>query len=225
MKHEDWIVSLDGGFGGKWVTPRASTNSLQAIGVHTLNRGQLATRGASQSVAFEVAIPGSDLDYYKLTYNGQLFVPLGNTFTLRFRTELGYGDGFGDLDGMPFFNNFYAGGFASVRGYKANSLGPRGTPADIYGTGIACIAVSGTTCVGSADRYAYIVDPNTGKAVLRNQELSQPINEQINKVVEQLGSEGEFDMIIDVATVNVVFLADGIDLTQQVLEFLAASQE
>jgi len=72
---------------------------------------------------------------------------------------------------------------------------------------------------------AEILDPNTGKAVLRNQELSQPINDQINKVVEQLGAEGEFDMIIDVATVNVVFIADGIDLTEQVLESLAAGAE
>jgi outer membrane protein len=72
---------------------------------------------------------------------------------------------------------------------------------------------------------AEILDPNGGKAVLRNQELSQPINDQINKAVEQLASEGGFDMIIDVATVNVVFMVEGIDLTDQVLTTLAAAKE
>lgn len=98
----------------------------------TLNRGQLATRGYSQSVSLEVAVPGSDLEYYKLLYNGQIFVPLTDKWTLRFRTELGYADGYGDLDHLPFFENFFSGGFGSVRGFKSNTLGPRSTPADIY---------------------------------------------------------------------------------------------
>ena len=100
----------------------------------TLNRGQLATRGHSQSVAFELAVPSSDLQYYKLTYNGQIFVPLGDAFTLRFHTELGYGDGYGNMDQLPFYLNFFAGGYSSVRGFESSSLGPRGTPATIYGT-------------------------------------------------------------------------------------------
>src|SRR5690606_39246644 len=101
----------------------------------TLNRGQLATRGHSQNFSVELAVPGSDLEYYKLSYNAQKFLPLTESLTLRFRTELGYGDGYGDLDGLPFFQNYYAGGFSSVRGYRSNTLGPRGTPADIYRTG------------------------------------------------------------------------------------------
>ncbi len=100
----------------------------------TLNRGQLATRGHSQSVALEVAVPGSDLTFYKLTYNGQLFVPLTDSLTLRFRTELGYGDGYGDLEQLPFYTSYYAGGYNSVRGFESNSLGPRSTPAWVYQT-------------------------------------------------------------------------------------------
>lgn len=98
----------------------------------TLNRGRLATRGASQSLSLELTIPGSDLQFYKLIYNGQIFFPLTNTITLRLRSELGFGDGFGGDEDLPFFNNFYSGGFGSVRGFKSNTLGPRSTPAQNY---------------------------------------------------------------------------------------------
>lgn len=100
----------------------------------TLNRGRLATRGASQSVALEVSMPLSDLEFFKLTYRGEIYypVPLLDTWTLRLRTELGYGDGYGDTTELPFFEHFFAGGFGSVRGYESNTLGPRSTPADQF---------------------------------------------------------------------------------------------
>ncbi|WP_444923079.1 outer membrane protein assembly factor BamA [Microbulbifer sp. DLAB2-AF] len=98
----------------------------------TLNRGILATRGASQNFSAEFTVPGSDLEYYKFIYTGQYFRPLTKSLTLRLRTRLGYGDGYGDLDQLPFFENFYAGGFGSVRGFKRNTLGPRSTPAINY---------------------------------------------------------------------------------------------
>ncbi len=98
----------------------------------TLNRGFLPTRGGSQSVSVEVSIPGSDLQFYKLVYNGQRFIPIADDWIVRLRTRLGYGDGYGKDDDLPFFHNFYAGGFGSVRGYKSNTLGPRSTPAVNY---------------------------------------------------------------------------------------------
>lgn len=100
----------------------------------TLNRGRMATRGAAQTVALEVAVPASDLEFYKLTYQGEVFfpVPVLTNWTLRLRTELGFGDGYGDTNGLPFFENFFAGGFGSVRGFQSNTLGPRSTPAIPY---------------------------------------------------------------------------------------------
>lgn len=100
----------------------------------TLNRGRLATRGSSQSLSLEMSLPGGDLEYYKLTYTGQYFQPLTKSLTLRLRTKLGYADSYGDTTELPFFENFYAGGFGSVRGFKRNTLGPRATPAEIYRT-------------------------------------------------------------------------------------------
>ena len=119
----------------------------------TLNRGQLATRGHSQSVSLEIAMPSSDLEYYKLTYNGQLFVPLGDTFTLRFHTELGYGDGYGNLSELPFYLNYYAGGYSSVRGFANSSLGPRGTPSYIYRTTYNGTDTIGYERINGSNRY------------------------------------------------------------------------
>ncbi|MFP5430294.1 MAG: outer membrane protein assembly factor BamA [Gammaproteobacteria bacterium] len=100
------------------------TSSL-SWGRNTLNRGIFADRGASQSVGLEFALPGSDLTFYKLTYNGQLYIPLGNPWVLRLHTSLGYGDSYGDTSRLPFYKNYFAGGFGSVRGYSDNSLGAK----------------------------------------------------------------------------------------------------
>ncbi|ARS48207.1 membrane protein [Ectopseudomonas mendocina] len=94
----------------------------------TLNRGVLANRGHSQSLVLETTIPGSDLSFYKLDYRGQVFKPISDTYTLRFHTQLGYGDSYGSTAELPFYEHYYAGGFNSVRGFKDSSLGPRSTP-------------------------------------------------------------------------------------------------
>ncbi|MFS2122349.1 outer membrane protein assembly factor BamA [Pseudomonas sp. Pseusp97] len=106
------------------------TNFKASIGwsESTLNKGVLANRGHSQSLVLETTIPGSDLSFYKLDYRGQIFAPLTETYTMRFHTELGYGGAYGDTDRLPFYENYYAGGFNSVRGFKDSTLGPRSTP-------------------------------------------------------------------------------------------------
>ena len=39
--------------------------------------------------------------------------------------EVGYGDGYEDTEDLPLTQNFFAGGIRSVRGFEANTLGPR----------------------------------------------------------------------------------------------------
>jgi len=94
----------------------------------TLNKGVLPTRGASQSLTGEITVPGSDLSFYKIDYRSQYFLPVTDNYTMRFHSELGYGDGYGSTSGLPFYENYYAGGFNSVRGFKDSTLGPRSTP-------------------------------------------------------------------------------------------------
>ena len=94
----------------------------------TLNRGLFPDRGSSQSFVIEASIPGSDLQFYKLAYNAERYFPITQNWTLRLRTELGYGDGYGSTDRLPFYENYFSGGFGSVRGFESNTLGPRATP-------------------------------------------------------------------------------------------------
>ena len=95
----------------------------------TLNKGILATRGYSQNLNLMVTVPGSDLSFYKIDYSGQTFLPLTQSTSLRFHTNLGYGNGYGSTDGLPFYENYTAGGEGSVRGFESGTLGPRNTPA------------------------------------------------------------------------------------------------
>ncbi|MGC8121251.1 outer membrane protein assembly factor BamA [Marinobacter sp. VGCF2001] len=91
----------------------------------TLNRGILPTNGYSHSLSLDVAVPGSDLTFYKATHKTDFYFPLTDSsrWVFRARSEIGYGDGYGDRSQMPFFEHFYSGGYGSVRGYEANSLG------------------------------------------------------------------------------------------------------
>ncbi len=82
------------------------------------------TSGPFQRVQAEVAVPGGDLKYYRLTYLGQRFWPITRTGTLQIGTTIGYADGYGGND-LPFYKNFYAGGVNSVRGFFTFGIGPR----------------------------------------------------------------------------------------------------
>jgi len=93
-----------------------------------LNRGLLPTGGRAQSLSLEMTVPGSELEFYRINYSGQIFFPLFNPFVLRLRADLGFGDAYGGTDTLPFYKHFFAGGMGSVRGFESNTLGPRSTP-------------------------------------------------------------------------------------------------
>ena len=86
------------------------------------------TRGRLQSLVTEIAMPIGDLQYYKVNYLQQNFIPIYGDLVLMLRGDIGYADGYGGLP-LPFFKSFYAGGVGSVRGFQQSSLGPQ----DIYG--------------------------------------------------------------------------------------------
>ena len=97
-----------------------------AYSFDTLNKAFLPTDGTRHRLSFDLSIPGSDLEYYTASYLGETYIPVleQEDVSLKFKTRLGYGDGVGDSQGLPFLKNFFAGGIRTVRGYPYNSLGP-----------------------------------------------------------------------------------------------------
>ena len=89
------------------------------------NRRVFPDRGTLNRISGEIAVPVSDLTFYKVTYQNQTFVPLYPPYALMFGAEVGYGDGYGSNKELPLIDNFFAGGIRTVRGFKANTLGPR----------------------------------------------------------------------------------------------------
>ena len=98
----------------------------------TLNRGLFPTSGSSTVLSLSATIPGSDLNYYRANIRQRYYRPLSNNFVFGFQGELGYLNAYGDTEETPFFQNFYAGGPRSLRGFESNTLGPRSTDAPCY---------------------------------------------------------------------------------------------
>jgi outer membrane protein insertion porin family len=91
----------------------------------TLDKAVFPTRGGQQRLSASATVPGSDLEYYKVGYKQEHYFPLASDFTFRLLGEVAYGDGYGNTDGLPFYENYYGGGSTSVRGFRDNTLGPK----------------------------------------------------------------------------------------------------
>ncbi len=101
----------------------------------TLNRGIFPTAGTLNQVQLQTTLPGSSLNYFRIDYKNEYYqpLPIGEDLVFKAASRIGYTGAFGDSDIPPYYENFYAGGPYSVKGYEANSLGPRITPVPCYG--------------------------------------------------------------------------------------------
>ena len=92
---------------------------------NSLDSAIMPSSGGLQSFNLEITTPGSDLEYYRITYDLSRYFPVTKSTTLKLKGVAGYGNGYGDTDELPFYKNFFAGGSSTVRGYGPRSLGPR----------------------------------------------------------------------------------------------------
>ncbi len=105
-------------------------------GYDSRNRAIFANRGARHLLNATYAVPGSDVEFYALTYDYLQFLPLTRWFTLMNNFEAGYAAPLGSTTAIPPYRNYFAGGAESVRGYRASTLGPRDTFGNPYGGNI-----------------------------------------------------------------------------------------
>lgn len=83
----------------------------------SLDKPVFPTKGMSHNV--DLTLGFGDHTYQKAVYRGNIYFPMWKGTVLRGWTRLGYGNE------LPFYENFYAGGYGSVRGYEASTLGPQ----------------------------------------------------------------------------------------------------
>jgi outer membrane protein insertion porin family len=93
----------------------------------TRNKRVLPDKGTLASISTRVSLPsfGDSLQFYKIDLKTQWFKDIYKDFVLTLGADIGYGDSYGDTSELPFFENFFAGGPRSVRGFEENTLGPR----------------------------------------------------------------------------------------------------
>jgi outer membrane protein insertion porin family len=110
------------------------------------------SRGGLMSVSADIALPGSTVQYWKLSTQANHYWRIGGGFVLYLDGQVGYGETYGangisnaQFDALqtasaannpthvltdmrqdfPFWQNFYSGGVRDVRGFQDNTLGPR----------------------------------------------------------------------------------------------------
>ncbi|MDA0127075.1 outer membrane protein assembly factor BamA [Vibrio sp. MarTm2] len=161
---------------------------------NNLNRGYFPTAGNYQRAFAKATVPSSDAQYFKLQYDVRQYIPLTkkHEFTLLMRGRLGYGNGYGQTDGndnlFPFYENYYAGGFTSLRGFRSNTAGPKA----VYTINSNPSFCSSSSCVNSTD------DSVGGNAVaLASLELIVPTPFASDEVRNQIRTS----MFLDAASV------------------------
>ncbi|NVJ48792.1 MAG: outer membrane protein assembly factor BamA [Gammaproteobacteria bacterium] len=94
---------------------------------NTLNRGVFPDTGTLNQISLEASVPGSDLEYYKLSYEFSNYFLITQGWSFKTAFKMSYGNGYGDgvSESLPYFENFYGGSTDSMRGFENNTVGPR----------------------------------------------------------------------------------------------------
>ena len=157
---------------------------------NNLNKGYFPTAGNYQRASYKISTPNSDAKYFKAQYEVRQYFPLTkkHEFALLMRGKAGYGNGYGQTDGndnlYPFYENFYAGGFTTLRGFGSNSVGPR------------AVYAQGSGSAGGNNPEYIVTDDSTGgnATALASVELIVPTPFASEETQSQIRTSVFFDM-------------------------------
>ncbi len=94
---------------------------------NSTDRYYFPTKGDKENLSGTLAGPGSTLTWYKLFSSADFFYPLTQRISFGTGVNMDYGKGYGKDKNLPLYQNFYGGGWGSVRGYSEGGMGPRDT--------------------------------------------------------------------------------------------------
>ncbi|CAN5338758.1 outer membrane protein assembly factor BamA [soil metagenome] len=97
------------------------------------NRFLFADRGSRHSISLSTTGPGSEVEYYSVNYDLRKYWPIAGDWVFSLRGQLAFADDFNETTDIPPFENFFAGGPTSVRGFRENHLGPVDSLGNPYG--------------------------------------------------------------------------------------------
>jgi len=82
------------------------------------------TKGQSTSVNVALSLPtAGEVSFYKVYLDEKWYHPITDAINIKVKLNFSYGEGLGSFKKLPFYENFYAGGIGSIRGFEPNSLG------------------------------------------------------------------------------------------------------
>jgi outer membrane protein insertion porin family len=90
------------------------------------------TTGALFNQTADMTLPGVGAQYYRFTSQNTWFTPLYADFVWKLNGQLGFINEYGNST-VPFYQNYYAGGITSIRGYSVSTLGPKDTDGSALG--------------------------------------------------------------------------------------------
>jgi outer membrane protein insertion porin family len=99
---------------------------INRISYDTRNKAIFPDQGVLHNLEGEIATPfiGNSVEFYKVDYRTQWYTDYFEDYIISLKGNASYGDAYLNTSKLPFFENFYAGGPRSVRGYEDNTLGP-----------------------------------------------------------------------------------------------------
>lgn len=129
-------------------------NAVVGWNYSSLDKPVFPTSGMNHSV--DLTFGFGKKNYQKAVYQGNIYKPFYKNTILRGYARLGYGNN------LPFYENFYAGGYGSVRGYDHSSLGPQSKAYANIESAASVAANPNATAEQQAEANAYLM--NTGES-------------------------------------------------------------